>query len=39
MRSRAIYYRGNKEGINGKKRDKRIHNKGQDNGKDSRGKA
>jgi len=36
MRSRAIYYGGDKEGINGKGRDKGISNKGQDNRKDSR---
>jgi len=35
-KSRAIYYRGDKEGINGKGRDKGINNKRQDNGKDSR---
>jgi hypothetical protein len=38
-RSRAIYSRGDKEGMNGKGRDKGIYNKGQDDGKDSRGKA
>ena len=38
MRSRAIYYRGDKEGINGRGRDKGICNKGQDN-RDGRGKA
>jgi hypothetical protein len=38
-RSRAIYYRRNKEGINSKGKDKGIHNKGQDNRKDGRGKA
>jgi hypothetical protein len=27
IRSRAIYYRGDKEGINGRGRDKGIHNK------------
>jgi hypothetical protein len=37
-RSRVIYYKGDKEGINSKERDKGIHNKGQDNRKDSRGK-
>jgi hypothetical protein len=35
-RSRAIYYKGDKEGINSKGRDKGIHNKGQDNRKDSK---
>jgi hypothetical protein len=39
MRSRVIYYRGDKEGINSKKRDKGIYNKGWDNGKDSRGEV
>jgi hypothetical protein len=34
MRSRAIYYKENKEGINSKGRDQRIYNKGQDNGRD-----
>ena len=38
MRSRAIYYRGDKEGINGRGRDKGIYDKGRDNG-DGRGKA
>jgi hypothetical protein len=38
-RSRAIYYRGDKEGTNSKERDKGIYNKGQDNGKDGRGEA
>ena len=38
MRSRAIYYRGDKEEINGRGRDKGICNKGRDNG-DGRGKA
>jgi hypothetical protein len=28
IRSRAIYYRGDKEGTKGKKRDKGIYNKG-----------
>jgi len=36
MRSRAIYYRGDKEGINGKGGDKEIRDKGQDDGRDSR---
>jgi hypothetical protein len=39
MRSRAIYYRGDKEGINSKERDKGIYNKGQDNRRDSRGEV
>jgi hypothetical protein len=39
MRSRAIYYRGDKEGINSKERDKGIHNKGQDNRRDSKSKV
>jgi hypothetical protein len=39
MRSRVIYYGGNKEGINSKGRDKGICNKGQDNRKDNKGKA
>jgi hypothetical protein len=39
MRSRAIYYRGDKEGINGKGRDKGIYNKGRDNRRDSRGEV
>ena len=34
MRSRVIYYRGDKEGINGRGRDKGIRDKGQDNGRD-----
>jgi len=38
MRSRAICYRGDKKGINGRGRDKEIYNKGQDNG-DGRSKA
>jgi hypothetical protein len=38
MRSRAIYYRGDEEGINGRGRDKGIYNKGRDNG-DGRGEA
>jgi hypothetical protein len=36
MRSKVIYYKGDKEGINGKGRDKRIHDKGWDNRKDSK---
>jgi len=39
MRSRVIYYRGDKEGINGRGRDKGICNKGRDNRRDGRGKA
>jgi hypothetical protein len=39
IKSRVIYYRGNKEGTNGKGRDKGIYNKGQDNEKDSKGEA
>jgi len=39
MRSRVIYYRGDKEGINSKGRDKGIRDKGRDNGRDGRGKA
>ena len=39
MRSRAIYYGGDKEGINGKGRDKGISDKGRDDGRDGRGKA
>ena len=38
MRSKAIYYRGGKEGINSRGRDKEIYNKGWDN-RDGRGKA
>jgi len=37
-RSRAIYYRGDKEEINGKGRDKGIRDQGQDDG-DGRSKA
>jgi len=37
MRSRAIYYGGDTERINGKERD--INNKGQDDKKDGRSKA
>ena len=36
MRSRAIYYGGDKEEINGRGRDKGICNKGQDNGRDGK---
>jgi hypothetical protein len=39
MRSRAIYYKRDKEGINSKGRDKGIYNKGQDNRKDNRGEV
>jgi hypothetical protein len=39
MRSRAIYYRRDKEGINNKGRDKGIYDKGQDDRRDSRGKV
>ena len=38
MRSKAIYYREDKEGINGRGRDKGIRDKGRDDG-DGRGKA
>ena len=37
MRSKAIYYGGDKEGINSKGRD--INNKGRNNRKDSKSKA
>jgi hypothetical protein len=36
MRSKVIYYKGDKEGINSRERDKRIHDKGWDNRKDSK---
>jgi len=36
IRGRAIYYRGDTEGMNGKGRDKRTSNKEQDNGKNGR---
>ena len=39
MRSRVIYYRGDKKGINSKGRDKEIYNKGRDDRRDGRGKA
>jgi len=39
MRSRAIYYRRDKEGINSRGKDKGIRDKGQDNRRDGRGKA
>jgi hypothetical protein len=39
MRSRAIYYRRDKEGINSRGRDIEICNKGWDNKKDSKNKV
>jgi len=39
MRSRAICYRGDKEEINSRGKDKGIRDKGQDNRRDGRGKA
>jgi len=39
MRSRVIYYRGDKEGINGRGKDKGIRDKGWDNRRDGRSKA
>jgi ribosome modulation factor len=39
MRSRAIYYRGYKEGMNGRERDKGIYDKRQDNRKNGRGEV
>jgi hypothetical protein len=39
MRSRVIYYRGDKEGINSRGRDKGIYNKGRDNRKNNRGEV
>ena len=39
MRSRVIYYRGDKEGINSRGRDKEIRDKGWDDRRDGRGKA
>ena len=43
IRSRAIYYRGDKKGINSRGRDKGIRDKGRDDsrddGRDSRSKA
>jgi hypothetical protein len=39
IRYRAIYYRGDKEGINSRGRNKGIYNKGQDDGRDGRGKV
>ena len=39
MRSRAIYYGGDKEGMNGRGRDKGIRDKGRDDRRDSRGTA
>jgi hypothetical protein len=38
-KSRAIYYKGDKEGMNSKGRDKEIHDKGQDNRKDNKSKV
>ena len=35
IKNRAIYYGGDKEGINGRGRDKGIRDKGQDNGRDN----
>ena len=39
MRSKAIYYGGDTEGMNSKGRDKGISDKGQDNRKDSKSEA
>jgi hypothetical protein len=39
MKSKVIYYKGDKEGINSKRRNKGIHNKGQDNKKDGKSKV
>ena len=39
IRGRVIYYRGDKEGINSRGRDKGIRDKGWDDGRDSRSKA
>jgi hypothetical protein len=39
MRSRVIYYRGDKEGTNSRGRDKGIRDRGRDNGRDGRGEA
>jgi hypothetical protein len=39
MRSRAIYYRGDKEGTNSRGRDKGIYDKGQNNRKDNKSKV
>jgi hypothetical protein len=38
-RSREIYYRRDKEGINSKERDQGIYNKGWDDGKDCKSKV
>jgi hypothetical protein len=39
MRSRAIYYRGDKEGMNSRGKDKGIRDKGRDDGRDGRSEA
>ena len=39
MRSRAIYYGGDKEGMNSRGKDKGIRDKGQDDRRDSRSKV
>ena len=39
MRGKAIYYRGDMEGTNGRGKDIGIRDKGQDDGKDGRNKA
>jgi len=39
IRSRAICYRGDKEGTNGRGKDKEIRDKGRDDGRDSKSKA
>jgi hypothetical protein len=39
IKSRAIYYKRDKEAINSKERDKEIYNKGQDNRRDNRGEV
>jgi hypothetical protein len=39
IKSRVIYYGGDKEGINSKGRDKEIRNKGQDNRRDGKSEA
>ena len=39
MGSRVTYYRGDKEGINSRGRDKGIRDKGRDNRRDGRSKA
>ena len=38
MRSRAIYYKGDKEGINDREKDTGIRNKGQDNKRNGKNK-